>query len=707
MGFLTDLASRLLPSGNEQDDKGAPRLESASDQPFEDQQLAAFVKKRVEDVRGQASRLAHEGIWMTNIAYALGFDSVYYDTSTRSYKPVGGPLRMPSRNRIHSNQILPAMQNRLARMCKNPPRWETRPDDQSTEAKEAASLAYDVLLDLWEKLHLNEHRIDLGMWLQQCGHGYMVAGWDEELGEPLADPMTGNSDGFQGDIRVEVASPFEFFVDTKAKTLDEAKWAVRAKVRDLDYFKDRYPRGELVKEEAAWLLSTQYELRINSLNATGPNSSGVQEQMKHSAIELSYYEKRSRQFQQGRHVIVANGLVLENKDLVIGEFPFEKFDDIKVAGKFYSEAAVTHARPLQDQYNRNLVRTSDWVNKLLAGKYLAARGHALGSEALNDRSGEVVEYDHVPNCSPPGPMPVPTIPEYAYKEREAIKSDLFDQFGLSEVSRGQMPSAGIPAVGMQLLIEQDETRIGIEVEQHERAWANFGTKLLKFENRCRVMPRKLKKKINNSYRLVSYTGEDLPSEPDVQVVKGSTIPTSKSLRRQEILNIYSQGILGDPQDPIVKENVLGELEYGDLPDVWKDHRLDMAQITELIQQIKDGETPEFNRLDNHPIHIQELNRFRKSDSYECLNPDQKNLVEFLINEHAKVATEFSNPLLTQQIANTQKGLMPDGSDPETIMEAQQRSSDVSDANTAAHSASTMAAVSQPPPGAPAMPPAAT
>jgi hypothetical protein len=698
MGFLTDLADKFSGAA-ENKDKGEPALESISDQTKDDQELAAFVKHKVEDVRGQASRIAHEGIWMTNIAYALGFDSVYYDTSARQYKPVGGPLRSLSRNRVHCNLILPAMQNRLARMCKNEPKWETVPEDQSIEAREKASLDYDLLIDLWAKLELSDKRLELGMWLQQCGHAYLIANFDDEMGDPLVDPITGEFMGFEGDIKVEVGSAFEFFPDPKAKNLKEARWCVRAKVRDLSYFKDRYNRGDLVKEESAWLLSLQYELRINSLNNTGPNTSGVQEQMKNAAIELSYYERRSQKYPEGRHVVTANGVTLKNDVLLIGEFPFEKFDDIKVAGKYYSEAAVTHARPLQDQYNRNLARTSDWTNKMLAGKYIAARGHGLSGEALNDRTGEVIEYDNVPGAPPPSAMQVPIIPDYAYKERKEIQTDLFDQFGLSEVSRGQLPAAGIPAVGMQLLIEQDETRIGIEIESHEHAWARFMTKVLKFANRCYQTNRQIKKKSHNGYRFISFTGDDLSSEPDVRVVRGSTIPTSRALRRQDILNAYSQGLLGNQQDPSVKEMVLGELEYGNNSDIWKDYRLDMGQISEVIEGIKEGDLPEFNKLDNHALHIIQLNRFRKSESYADLDGDQKNMVEYLIQEHGKTAVEFQNPQLAQQISNTNSGLMPDGSNPQAILATQVKSMQTSDQMQRASQASmhTKAAAAAVPP----------
>lgn len=681
-------------------DPSAPKIESVSDQPQEDQDLAAFVKRKVEDVRATSNRISHEGIWMTNIAYILGFDSVYYDTSSRQYKSTAGPMRYPSRNRTHANQILPACQNRLARMCKNPPRWEIAPEDKTSEAKDAASRAYDVLLDLWNRLNLNDKRIDLGMWKQECGHSYMVGGYDDEGGDPIVDPATGEFEGFEGEVTAEVASAFEFFVDPKAKTLDEARHAVRAKVRDLSYFRDRYERGNLVKEEDAWLLSTQYELRINSLNSAGPSSgNNAQEQMKNAAIELSYYEKRTKKYPQGRHIIVANGVVLKNDVLFIGEFPFVKFDDIKVAGKFYSETPVTHARPLQDQYNRNLARTSEWCNKLIAGKWISARGHNLSQESLNDRT-EVVQYDPVPLATEPHAMQVPTIPAYVFTERNDVKSELFQQFGLSEVSRGQLPAAGIPAVGMQLLVEQDETRIGIEIESDEHNWGKFGTILLKFANRGYKTERMLKKKQGDDYKFISYNGDDLPKQPDVQVIRGSTIPTSKSLRRQEILNAYGQGLLGNPGDPVVRQQTWGMLEFGDLPDAWKDWRLDMSQINDVIQQIQHDEVPTFNALDNHSLHIVQLNRFRKEKDAE-LNQDQKNMVEFLIDLHAQAMVGMANPQLVATLKNVRDGKMPDGSTIEQIMEAQERGANVMDLNDAAHQAQqTVNSTTSPPPPMP-------
>lgn len=647
MGIFDSVRDKLLNGGQAKENP-----QDISDQSTEEIELATFVKSKVEEVRQHANRVAHEGVWMTNIAYVLGFDSVYYDPMMRQFRPAGntdGGSKYLRRNRIHANLILPAAQNRLARMLKSPPKYDVRPNSMSEEDKEAAKTGIDYLGVLFDKQAVNRKRIDLGMWIQQCGHAYVGVSYDDQLGECLYDPTTQDHMGFEGDVRIDVVSAFEGFADPLAKTFEDCSWFARAKVRKLDYFRTHYPeKGHMVKEEGAWLLSAQYEMRISTLNTAGPSSSGTQEQMKNSAIEISYYEKRSKKHPLGRHVVVANGVLLKNDDLPVGEIPYAKFDDVVIAGKYYSESVITHARPLQDQYNRTLAKRADWLNKMLAGKYIAAKGHGLIQEALNDQSGEVVEYDVVPGASEPHAMQFPILPQYAYTESKDIESKVYEMFGLSEVSRGQLPSASIPAQGIQLLLEQDETRIGIETEQHEHAWARVGQLCLKYADKFVITPRPMKlKKQTGGYDVKSFEGKALRKNFDVTVIRGSTVPNSKVLKRQEILNLYTLGLLGNPKDPVVIDKVLSRLEYGDIGDVWEEHHLDMQQILDDLSKIEQEIPPEVHPFDNHALHILKKNQYRKGEKYKGCSDVSKALLEQNVEAHTEAAVNLANPQLAQ------------------------------------------------------------
>lgn len=637
---------------------------AAESQTADEKALAAYIKRKIDETRTASNRIAHEGVWMTNVAYLLGFDSVYYDTASRQFRSTDGAGRVGlRRNRVFENLILPAVQNRQARLCKVPPRFEVRPEDNTNEAKEAARLALEVLLQLWDDCNVNTKRLPLTMWVQECGHAYMKVSFDDQKGRPLKDPLTGKILGYEGEVLVEPVSAFEMFPDPLAQTMEEAQWIVQAKVRKLDYFKTHYPeRGHMVKEEGAWLLSIQYEQRIQTMsNLGGMGSAANQMMMENAAIELSYYEKRSRKHPNGRHVIVANGIILKDAELPFGEIPFAKFDDILIAGKYYSEATITHARPLQDQYNRTLTRRAMWVNRLLAGKYIAARGHGLAQESLDDQSGELIEFDPVPNAAEPHAVQIPSMPEYAYRETDELKAGLNQIFGLSDVARGIIPAAGIPAIGMQLLLEQDETRIGIEVEQHEHAYARMGMLMLKCAAKCFKTPRNLiQRGVNNTMNIRQFSGEDLPSEPDVKVVRGSTVPTSTSVRRQEIINAMQLGLLGNPQDPLVQEKVLEMMEFGNSAELWQDAALDSAQAKREIDSIESGAIPNIHLYDNHPFLIKKLNNYRKSDKCQDGPPEWALLVDEAIKIHGQYQLQLQNPEVAQMKQNVADGFSPDG-----------------------------------------------
>lgn len=626
---------------------GDDKISSAEQQPEDVKRLVAHIRGKIEDCRSQGQRVVWESTTMSNIAYLLGFDSVYWDSRTREFKTLYNLGRGLNKNRIRANKILPLAQNRAARLCKVPPRYDVKPENNTTEAKDAARLSLDVINMIWDVQKLNQKRIPLVMWTQQAGYAFIKTCWDDQAGRMVAPGE------YEGDIRIEVVSPFEIYADPLATTLAECQWLVHAKVRKLDYFKSRYENGYLVKQEDAWLLSTQYELRVNSLNAGGPASSTTDMQMKNAAIELSYYEKPSKNHPNGRQIIIANGVLLEDKELPIGEIPFAKFDDVVIGGKFQSEAVITHARPLQDYLNQNLTKRAQWLRRLLAGKYAAPRGHGLSPESLNDQSGELLEYNVVPNA-PMGGQPVqlkvPDIPQYAYEEEQRTLEHLNDAFGLNEISQGRVPEAGMPAAGMSILLEQDSTRIGIITENHEHAWADVGRHILKYISKYYITPRLLKTAGSGlDYAVKDFVGADLRDSHDVSVIRGSTIPNSKVLERQEIRENYMSGLMGDPADPALRQKVFAMMEFGDVEEMWQDFSIDMAQIKRDIDAIQKGEMPKVSELDNHPLFVQEMNRFRKSEKYQTLSPEVQAIFEGCMEEHLQWIVKLQNPGLTQHV----------------------------------------------------------
>lgn len=648
-------------------------IQDVSEQYEEERKLATFIKNKVEESRQSANRVASESIWLTNIAYLVGLSGIKYNSTAKRFLPNNDISSWGRSSKLTSNKLLSYSQTRLAKLCQNSPKFDVRPESNNSDDREAARLGLQVLCTMWEKLSIDKKRLALFMWVQSCGHAWMKISWDDSLGNPMTDPLTGQMK-FEGDVWAEVVSPFEVFPDQLAKSDDDIyrSHLTHCKVRSLDYFKTRYPeKGDLVKPEDVWLMSAQYEQRINTMNTRGPSLGGLNADMKNCAVEMVRYESRSEKHPNGRMIVVASGIVLEDKELPCGMIPLARFDDIVIGGKVYPECPVTHARPLQDYYNEILRRRSEWTKRLLAGKYAVARGAGLAQESLDDNSGEVLQYDPVPNA-PDGGRPtalnVPDIPPYAYKEEEAIEAQIREIFGISEVSSGNLPSASIPAIGMQLLVEQDATRAGVVTEQHEHAWARVGTLILKYVENYYEVPRKMKMSGRNSqYTVKEVSGKMLKGNTDVMVVRGSTSPTSKVLQRQDIMNTYQSGLLGDPQDPKVREKVLGMIEFGNVSEIWEDYNLDLSQVKKGIEDILSGEIVEISEFDNHAMWLQEMNRFRKSDKWNALDPKLKDYFVGIMEQHIQELMHIGgappppeeNPQIQQQAQMAQSQIQDD------------------------------------------------
>lgn len=648
MDIFNKLAEQF---GQKKPEAGQPLepINSVVEQSPEELELVAHIRKKIDQTRQTNSRIVKEGDTFTNMAYLRGFDGVYYDTSNKQFRS-NDPKRKISRNRFKINKILPTVQNRLARLTQSPPKYDVRPKSNSSEDKDCARLGLEVINDVFDRQNFKEKQQEVLMNCMQGGIGYVQVTWDPMLGEPMVNPETQEM-SYQGDVRLEVLNLFEVFPDPLAKSMDDCQWVIKAKVRKLDYFKDRYAeRGAAVKEEEVWLSSSLYDLKSNATSAMGIGGQ-TSEQQKNSALELVYYEKRSKDHPNGRMVVTASGVLLENKEMPIGEFDIVKFDDILIGGSFYAEAIITHLRPVQDQYNILRTKCADWIKRTLGGKYIAAKGAGLSQEAINNDNGEVVEYNPVPGAQPPTAMVIPMIPQYVYEDTKQLSQEFDFISGINEASRGVAPGAQMPFRGMALLVEQDQTRISVQTNRNEQAYGRLGCAILKYVGKNYQMERILKVAGDGlAYAVKEFKGSDLGENYDVIVVAGSTVPTSKVLKRQDIINVFQMGLLGDPQDPKLRSKVLKMMEFGDVAEMWKDQALDEQCVKKAIASIEEGELPNpiGHEWDNHEMFIKQMNEYRKQDKFEKLSDEQKGMFNYVAEWHVNALVSLTNPQLPQQ-----------------------------------------------------------
>ena len=190
-------------------------------------------------------------------------------------------------------------------------------------------------------------------------------------------------------------------------------------------------------------------------------------------------------------------------------------------------------------------------------------------------------------------------------------------------------------------------------ELHELSWAKVFRHMLMFVEQGYQIPRKLKLAgKDNQFIVTELEGRMLRGNNDVRVRRGSSLPNSKTLKRQDIVNTMSLGLLGDPKsNPQVAMNILDELEFGQSENMWQDLKIDSAQIKRGMDAMERGEQIEVNQKDNNVFWCQELNRFRKSEKFGQLPEEIQRLFEANLEDRL-------NQLMPPNPANTPMPSLP-------------------------------------------------
>ena len=215
---------------------------------------ATSLVSRVQEL--QRGRDLLERAWKINLSFYKGKQYVFYNKRTRRIESLatedGDKPRY--RVRIVANQIAPNSMGLLARLTKSKPQFFATPTSAGYENQKATQVAENLLEHWWDKFSLSEKREEAMLWSIICGNGFWKISWDDKVGSSvklMLDPVNGNpiidplverlfrenmssmnvdasefeTEVFEGDIRVDVISPFNVFLDDSAQVFEDCKYA--------------------------------------------------------------------------------------------------------------------------------------------------------------------------------------------------------------------------------------------------------------------------------------------------------------------------------------------------------------------------------------------------------------------------------------------------------------------------------------------------
>lgn len=654
---------------------------------IDQQKIIAEVNKKFMDWREQ--RRPHELTWFTSKAFSSGQQN-FNQHPLMSNKILPDVQDSSFRSKPTINRIFPKARARFAKFTKSRPQPFVIPFTTERRDKLNARATQRALDYFWEKAKLEVRYREVLLWARDAHKGFLWISWNpnklapvrtkNEIGEDVI------TDAQVGDIEVESGSPFEVLPsDIRiARTADQPE-IMRIKARDVEEVKQRY-QSFLSEEDLAKIKADagtsdlfQYERQIATLNArafgmTAPLAEDKENQTHVVVKEL--FTRPSVRYPNGRYVVVAGDVLLRYQEKLPYDFadmdnpyPAIEFVDLPTVGQFWGTTVVEQLVPIQRAYNKIRQKLDLHLHKMVHNKWFVPKQAQLPEGSLTNDVDEVVEYNYIPGMPEPHQSQSVPLSSDVWRAIQIYKEEIDDVSQVFPAAEGKVgkETSGFHANLLQEAVDEIMTP---EARGHEMAIEDLALKI-----------RRLMKQGYNTPRLISIAGRNRQPEvmefhsgqidehAAIKVQVGSGLSGFKAARINQLVELYKEGLLGDPNDPEVKRRTLSMMDMGGTEEAQEQaaRHEELARLeNDEIFEGKEIPIPQFyeNHLIHYGVHTDQLS---STETRDWSDEIRLNLIR-----HTLLHFKFINPGAAFQLANQYgfKDLIESGLIPPPPQEAQ-------------------------------------
>lgn len=600
--------------------------------------IEEIVKATTEDfIKRREDRKSLEWQWKLNMNFVSGnqySEILPNGTISEEEKYYGW------QSRSVFNHISPIVETRLAKLSRVRPSMSIRASSGEEKDLKTAIVASEILNSTASRIGLDKIIKTATEWSEVTGTAFYKILWNEFGGKCI-----GEKDGekvCEGDVIVQAISPFEIFPDSLFKSdISDLSSIIHARAVDVYDIKKRYG----VDIEGG-------ELDVFSLGSESVTSNGgfkakkMSETVKNHVILIEKYERPSLDYPNGRYIAVAGDKLLEYGELpyqngVDGErdLPFVKQISLNQVGSFFGVSLVERLIPLQRAYNAVKNRKYEFMNRVSMGVVNVEDGSVDTDELIDEglSPGKVIVYRQ--GSRPPQMMSTGSVPlDFTYEE-ERLVNEFVTISGTSEISRSSSVSKStMSGVALELLIEQDETRLSSTAESIRSAVKHIGKHVIRLYRQFATSTRIMRSLGDGKQvKILYFTSSDLSSD-DIIFDTENELTQTPAQKKTAILEMLSSGLLYNEKgalSPRTKVKVLEILGYGSLSNAQDIISLHASKAEKENLELENDDL-EIDELDEHSVHIEEhVKKLLSLDNENLKDNDYKKRLRAHINLHKK------------------------------------------------------------------------
>ena len=603
----------------------------------------------------QEERRSYELSWLLNINFLIG--NQYSYISSRGAVDEKGML-FPWESREVFNHIAPIIESRLAKLARVKPTMAVRPSGSEQSDVEVAKLSKSILDSVSVEKGLSDLITEATVWSEVAGTSFYKVYFDETSGEKIDanDKLIENlkkneefskkyadflektlnaNDGTVplGDVKIKVVSPFEIFPDSPAyNSIDECESIIHAYPISVLEAEKLYGRP-FVGEDISMLGMDTSSMPFFSGGASSVLKTASK--VKHNQV-MCYekYVKPNLNHKNGQLLIVVGDELVYEGELPLARYPFVRQVSQEVLGSFWGSSIIERCIPIQRAYNALKNRKYEFFARLSAG-VLAVEDGSVDIDSLEEEGlapGKILVYRS--GASAPRFMDAGDVPSEFNQEEDRLLNEFITLTGVSELMRNStLPTQVTSGTAINLLIEQDDTRLQVTAENIRKAVLELGKRILMLYKKYATYP-KLSKVVdeNGDIQVFYWTSSDI-SSCDVVLETTNELSETPTVRKNMILELLKNGLLYDENGKISKRNkskIFEALGFGN----WESSQDIITLHVKKASKENLGLLPlVVSEIDDHDIHIEEHKKYLLSDEASKMSDEEKDRYIQHIREH--------------------------------------------------------------------------
>lgn len=605
-----------------------------------------IVKEVLDDfARRVAERKSFDMKWRLNMNFymgnqfcSIGFGGLMEDTDREYFW----------QEREVFNHIAPKIDIRLSKLSRIKPKMRVLPSSNDESDIYTAKMSKKILDSVANKYALSQKINQATKWSEICGTSFYKVYWNSNLGQVVAIEEDGRKVK-TGDVDIAVCSPFEIYPDSSVnENLEDCQSIIHAKVYSKEEIKEMY--GVDIDGENINIFSLDNTASVGGLGLNGLGQKVIEVTKQDAGIVIEKYVRPSEEYPNGRLIIVAGEELVFDGDLpyINGtdgkrDFPFIKQVCCDNVGSFWGVSLIDRMIPIQRAYNAVKNRKHEYLNRLTLG-VLSVEDGSVDIDNLEEEGlapGKILVYRQGANV--PKYLETEQLPSDFEKEEERLINEFSTISGTTEMGAMDTISSTISGVALELLIDENETRLSFTTDSIKSAIKLIGKQILRLYKQFATFPR-LTKIVgdNGEVEIFYFKSSDISSddvELDTEVESNDTL----SQRRNMVYTLLDRGLLSDENGKIsatMKNRILEMIGFG----TWENAKdLDALQIKRAdLENIEmmDKMDVKVKEIDDHNLHVNEHIAYMLSGNF-LKDADEETEEKFLnhIREHKKLIKE--------------------------------------------------------------------